>query len=119
MSAKQAKAEKAKPKKNSKPAAKPDQRAAWFDEATQTSLIADYAQRLDSFLSAVADGRVDEAELEAQESRVVKLMKRLEPQLDDALHANVTELLCEMTAYDIMHAVNIMQEARPKSVFRG
>jgi hypothetical protein len=94
-------------------------RSAWFDEATQTPLIADHARRLDSFLSAVADGDVNEQELQAQEARLVKLMKEVEPQLDPVLHEKVTQLLCELTAYDIMHAVHIMQEARPKTAFRG
>ena len=94
-------------------------RSAWFDEATQTPVIADHAQRLDSFLSAVADGEVNDQELQAQEARLVKLMKEVEPQLDPALHEKVTQLLCELTAYDIMHAFHIMQEARPKTAFRG
>jgi hypothetical protein len=92
---------------------------AWFDEATQTPLIADHARRLDSFLSAMADGEVNDDELHAQESRLVKLMKEVEPRLDPALHDKVTQLLCELTAYDIMQAVHIMHEARPKTVFRG
>jgi hypothetical protein len=94
-------------------------RTAWFDEATQTPLIGDYARRLDSFLSTMADGQVDEQELEAQEARLVKLMKDVESQLDPALHEKVTQLLCELTAYDIMQAFQIMKAARPKTAFRG
>ncbi len=93
--------------------------SAWFDETTQTPVIADHARRLDSFLSAVADGEGNDEELKAQEARLVKLMKEVEPQLDPALHEKVTQLLCELTAYDIMHAVHVMQEARPKTAFRG
>ena len=47
-------------------------RSMWFDEATQTPVIADHARRLDSFLSAVADGNVNDQELQAQEARLVK-----------------------------------------------
>jgi len=94
-------------------------RVRWFDEKTLTPLIADYAQRLDSYLTAAADGVIDGAELAAQEHRVVALMKEVEPQLDPKLHEKVTELLCELTAYDIMHSLHIMQEARPKTAFRG
>ncbi len=93
--------------------------SAWFDEATQTPLIENHARRLDSFLSAMADGEVDEHELQAQEARLVKLMKEVEPQLTPALHDKVTQLLCELTAYDIMHTFHIMQEAKPKTMFRG
>jgi hypothetical protein len=46
-------------------------------------------------------------------------MREVEPLLDEKLHAKVTQLLCELTAYDIMHAVYTMQQARPKTAFRG
>lgn len=92
---------------------------AWFDEATHTSLIADYAQRFEPFLAAASDGVVDQSQLDAQEARLVALMQEVEPLLEPALHAKVTELLCELTAYDIMHAMHLMHQARPKTTFRG
>src|SRR5882757_4988462 len=91
---------------------------AWFDEGSNASLIAEQAQRLDSFLEAIADGKVTDSEVKSQEERVVKLMKEIEPQLDSKLHERVTELLCELTAYDLMQALNMMQSARPSSKFR-
>ncbi|HUG92152.1 MAG TPA: hypothetical protein VML55_15030 [Planctomycetaceae bacterium] len=94
-------------------------RMSWIDEATQTSLIDDYARRLDSFVQTFADGRVDEEELKAQEGRVTALMREIEPQLDDALHAKVTQLLCELTAYDVMEVFHQVEQARPKTKFRG
>jgi len=94
-------------------------KSSWFDEATSEILIADHAQRLDSFLKAVADGEITDDELASQESRVVKLMKEIEPQLEPKLHERVTQLLCEITAYDIMQAMNMMQSARPKTKFVG
>ena len=47
------------------------------------------------------------------------LMKEVEPELDDALHAKVTRLLCELTAYNVMQTLHSLQSARPKSTFRG
>ena len=91
----------------------------WFDEDTDEPMIAERAQRLETFLAAMADGRIDEAELEAQEQRLVQAMRAVEPLLDEKLHAKVTQLLCELTAYDIMQAVHTMQQARPKTAFRG
>jgi hypothetical protein len=91
----------------------------WFDERTHAPLIASYTQRLDSFLSTMADGVVDQRELAAQEARLVKLMQEVEPQLPPPLHAKVTELLCELTAYDLMRSLHAMQDARPKTQFRG
>ena len=94
-------------------------KSAWFDETSNLPLIGEQAQRMESFLSAVADGKIDRQELKDQEARLIKLMKEVEPQLDDALHAKVTQLLCELTAYDLMQVMHSMHEARPKAVFRG
>lgn len=96
-----------------------DKKSHWLDENTDEPMIAEQAQRLESFLAAMADGRVDEAELQAQQQRLVQLMREVEPLLDEKLHAKVTQLLCELTAYDIMHTVYTMQQARPKTAFRG
>ena len=100
-------------------AAKPARRPSWFDETTQMPLIQDYARQLKSFLQAMADGTVDKKELKAQEARLVELMKEIEPKLNDSLHAKVTRLLCELTAYDIMQIMHTMQQARPTTQFRG
>lgn len=93
--------------------------SAWFDEASHAPMIAEQARRLDSFLSAMADGKVDMAEIKAQEERLVNLMKEIEPLLDDNLHGKVTKLLCELTAYDLMQTLQKIQDARPKTAFRG
>ena len=46
----------------------------WFDAASEAPLLAEYARKLDSFLDAVADGKVTSRELETQEERVVGLV---------------------------------------------
>ncbi len=94
-------------------------RTSWFDETTQTPLIDKYARELDTFIQTMADGQVDEGEIRAQEGRLVALMKEVEPLLDDATHARVTELLCELTAYDIMQMLHAVQSSRPKTTFQG
>lgn len=94
-------------------------KSAWFDEDSNEPLIAEQAQRLDSYLAAMADGTIEASELQAQEARLIALMKEVEPQLSPELHAKVTQLLCELTAYDIMQLLHTMHEARPKSTFRG
>jgi hypothetical protein len=93
--------------------------SSWFDETSATLSISEQAKKLDSFLTAVADGKVTDAELKDQEARLVKLMKEIEPKLDPTLHAKVTELLCELTAYDMMQVFNLLQQSRPKTAFRG
>ena len=94
-------------------------RLSWFDEKTHVPLVEKYARQLDSFVATMADGKVEPSELLAQEERLITLMKEVEPLLDDALHAKVTQLLCELTAYDLMQTVAAMQAVRPKTAFRG
>ena len=94
-------------------------RQSWLDDETQTPLIDDYARQLSSFLDAMADGRIDEDEVQAQEQRVAKLLRDVEPQLDDSLHAKVTQLLCEVSAYSAMQVLHELHAARPQTQFRG
>ena len=94
-------------------------RQSWLDEDAQTTVIDDQVQKLESFIDAMADGRVDDREVNAQEQRVVALMKEIEPQLDDATHAKVTELLCELSAFNIMQLMHQVQAARPVTQFQG
>lgn len=94
-------------------------RTDWFDEHSQTPMIDQHARKLTTFVDALADGRIDEQEFKSQEKRVYLLLKEIEPQLDDALHAKVTELLCELTAYDLMQMLREMQQKRPQTKFRG
>lgn len=112
----------AKKKTTEKPAAKsaaPSGRQKWFDDASHEPLIENYARQLDSFIQTMADGIVEDSEIKAQEDRLIGLMKEVEPLLDDEAHAKVTQLLCELTAYDIMQMLHSFQEARPKTQFRG
>jgi hypothetical protein len=102
-----------------KKAAKGNGRTAWLDPGSDAPLIGQYAERLGSFLEAMADGHIDASELKAQQDRVAALMKTVEPKLDDALHAEVTQLLCELSAYNIMHTLHQLMAAQPKTKFRG
>ncbi len=114
-------------RKASRPAAAPAKPAAkksapgrsWLDPRSHTPLINQYARRLGSFMAAMADGKVEETELEEQEARLVELMKQVEPRLNADLHEKVTQLLCELTAYDIMQMLHSIQSQRPHTVFQG
>jgi soluble lytic murein transglycosylase-like protein len=139
--AKKMKQAKAKPKPKARPAAKPaakstaklgaksaatksapakaGPRKSWLDAGKHKPMIDQYARQLNSFIKAMTDGWIEESELAEQEARLVAMMKEIEPQLDPAVHERVTQLLCELTAYDIMQMLHTMQQARPKTVFRG
>jgi hypothetical protein len=90
----------------------------WFDGSAKP-LIGEYAQRTQSFVDAIADGKITGDELKAQENRLIGAMKSVEPLLGAALHDKVTHLLCELAAYDFMQALHGIDQARGESVFRG
>lgn len=92
---------------------------SWLDANSQAPLIDEYTQKLGTFVEAMADGRVDDKEMSDQEARLVAILKEVEPKLDDALHARVTELLCELTAYNVMQTLYSIQQARVKTTFQG
>lgn len=95
------------------PVKKPPRPAApktpWFKDGSAKPLISEYAQRTKPFIDALADGRIDDGELQAQESRLIAAMKDVEPLLNVALHEKVTRLLCEMAAYDLMQTLHGLQ----------
>lgn len=94
-------------------------RTSWLDKEQKTVQIDDYARQLGPFVDAIADGRIDDKELNAQEARVVGLMKEVEPKLDDELHQRLTSLLCELSAFNVMQTLHSLYETRPKTAFRG
>jgi aldehyde:ferredoxin oxidoreductase len=91
----------------------------WLDDSTDAPMIHDYAHRLAGFMDAMADGKIESSELKDQEARLVAQMKKVEPELNDRQHEMVTQLLCELTAYNIMHTLHELMAARPKTKFRG
>ncbi|MCP3903193.1 MAG: hypothetical protein GY715_06100 [Planctomycetes bacterium] len=93
-------------------------RTSWLADDGSVA-VDDLARRMESFVKTMADGIVSDDELAAQEKRLADLMRDIEPKLDDAMHARITELLCELTAFDIMQVVHAMQASQPKTVFNG
>jgi hypothetical protein len=104
-------------KKASKPVS--GSRTEWLDEKSESPVIGQYVERLGTFLDAMADGKIDSSELKTQEARVVALMKSVEPSLNDELHEQVTHLLCELSAYNIMHTIHDLVKEQPRTKFRG
>ena len=92
--------------------------SSWFDADSQLPNLEQKVQELESFTTAMADGTIDKNELAAQEARLVAAMKAVEPDLDDGLHAKVTALLVELTAYDIMRTLHELQAEKLRSRFK-
>jgi hypothetical protein len=107
------------PAKKPRAPKKPAQRTSWLDPTATTSLIDAYARQMKSFLDAMEDGVIERREVEEQEKRLVGLMNKVEPQLDDAMHEQVTQLLCETTVYNMMQMLAELHQSRPKTRFRG
>lgn len=93
-------------------------RKSWIDPDTNEPIIDEYAKQLESFVRAFEDGVISDKEISDQEARLVTVMKDVEEGLDDATHAKVTKLLCELNAYDIMNFTYEMQKSRA-AMFRG
>jgi hypothetical protein len=92
-------------------------RTSWFDEKAEHEAIQDRATKLESFTSALADGVVSKQELSGQEQRLVGVMKKLETELSDELHAKVTDVLVELTAYNVMRLLHELQAERARLAF--
>jgi hypothetical protein len=92
-------------------------RTSWFDDKAKHDAIQERASKLESFTSALADGVVSKQELTGQELRLVAAMKTLEPDLSDALHAKVTTVLVELTAYNVMRTLHELQAERARMAF--
>ena len=92
-------------------------RTSWFDERAEHPVIQEQLAKLESFTSAMADGVVEKKELDSQEQRLATAMKKLEPELSDDLHAKVTTVLVELTAYNVMRLLHELQAERARIAF--
>ena len=90
---------------------------SWFDEHAQHPTLHERVEKLESFTAAMADGVVDKAELAGQEQRLTAAMKALEPRLSDEMHAEVTSVMIELTAYNIMRLLHELQTERARVAF--
>lgn len=80
-------------------------RTSWLSDDNVPSLD-EHLEQLEHFTASLADGVIDGHELRVQEAALVDAMRAVEPLLDDALHARVTELLVELTAYNVMSTLH-------------
>jgi hypothetical protein len=92
-------------------------KTSWFDEGADIPTLHERIQKLESFTTAMADGVVDKKELQEQERRLAASMKGLEPKLNDELHAQVTTVLVELTAYNVMRLLHELQTERARVAF--
>ena len=94
-------------------------RTSWFDEKAEHPAIQERVSQLQTFTDALADGMVTKQELAGQEQRLLAAMKKVEPTLNDETHAKVTDLLVELTAYNIMRLLHELQAERVRMATQG
>src|SRR5258707_9840066 len=92
-------------------------RTSWFDDNAQHPLIHEQIEKLESFTTALADGEVSKQELSGQEARLTAALKTLEPDLSDALHAKVTTVLVELSAYNVMRLLHELRVEQTRIAF--
>jgi hypothetical protein len=92
-------------------------RTSWFDDKAKLPLIDAQVQKLESFTNALADGVISKQELTGQEERLMAAMKKVEAELGDDLHAKVTTLLVELSAYNVMRLLHELQTERARMAF--
>jgi len=90
---------------------------SWFDEKSQHEGIQEKAEKLESFTNALADGVITKQEVHGQEQRLLAAMKTLQPALSDELHAKVTTVLVELSAYNIMRLLHELHAERARMAF--
>ena len=92
-------------------------RTNWFDERGEHQAIHDRVQQMETFTDALADGVVAPQELADQELRLTAAMRKLEPDLNDELHAKVTTVLVELSAYNIMRLLHELRAEQVRGAF--
>jgi len=92
-------------------------KTSWFNERADHPALHERVEKLESFTTAMADGVVDRNELDGQEQRLTAAIKQLEPQLSDELHEQVTSVMLELTAYNIMRLLHELQTERARTAF--
>jgi hypothetical protein len=92
-------------------------RTSWFDENDAHPVVLESVSKLESFTTAMADGVIEKNELTGQEQRLVAAMKHVEAELSDELHEKVTNVLVELTAYNVMRLLHELHAERARMVF--
>lgn len=95
------------------------QRINWLDENTDLPALDERASSLQHFADSMADGVIDADELSTQTDNVVKAMKAVQGRLSDEEHALVTDLLLELTAFNIMSTLHEFSASRLRGSFKG
>jgi hypothetical protein len=87
-------------------------RIDWLDEDTNAPSLEERALKLKHFMDSMADGVIDQEELTTQSEAVASAMRAVQDDLTDEQHAKVTDILVEMTAFNIMKTLHELAVSR-------
>ena len=87
-------------------------RQSWFTDEGDDIVFGRYVDRVETWRSAIADGRVSAEEIRAQAARVAGLMHELEDGLTDEQHAQVTDVFVEWAVLQGLQSLFLMQEQK-------
>ena len=93
-------------------------RASWLNDDNHP-LIDEHMGQLEHFTQSLADGVVDAGELDKQQQNLVAAMQAVEGNLSDEQHEQVTKLLVELSAYNVMAVLHGLASERAKHAFAG
>jgi hypothetical protein len=79
-------------------------RISWFDQEKGPLHLSEYFQRMDSWQQAIADGKITPEEIRDQASKVIALLKVVEPLVSETERQMITETLYEMAVLQAMQA---------------
>ena len=85
---------------------------SWFTDEGDDFVFHRYVERVDSWKTAIADGRITGQEVRDQAERVADLMRTLEDRLDDDLHGFVTDVFVEWAVLQGLQSLAIVQDER-------
>ncbi len=93
-------------------------RINWLDDQTNVPALDEHVQQLEHFTNSLADGIVDAEELAKQSEAVVAAIKAVQDELSDDQHAKVTQLLVELTAFNIMQTLHELTAGRVQAAMK-
>ena len=77
-------------------------RKSWFDPESNEAMFSKYLEQMESWQNALADGKVQPEELQAQAGKVSEMLRVLEPKLSDELHQEVSQVMYEWSVLQAM-----------------
>lgn len=94
-------------------------RINWLDEDTDVPALEEHVAKLDHFMTSMADGIIDDEELNKQHEALATAMRAVQNDLTDEQHGKVTTLLVETIAFSIMSTLHRLAASRQQETSDG